>query len=79
VESLDTDSVLGQTHLFLLSGAAPIAANAFDHSLYIEQLQDENSRLHEALDFRHGLSSLPRYHRFTVRFVKFPFEANSGN
>ena len=41
-ESADADALLDQTHRFLLMGVAPIVANAFDHSMYIEQLQAEN-------------------------------------
>jgi two-component system response regulator HydG len=50
LESIDADNPLTQTHAFLMAGAAPIAANAFNNSLYIERLETENARLKEALD-----------------------------
>jgi DNA-binding NtrC family response regulator len=50
LESVDADNPLDQIHRFLLTGVAPIVANAFDRSLYIERLEAENSRLHEAMD-----------------------------
>jgi len=71
LESVDADNALDQIHRFLLTGVAPIVANAFDRSLYIERLEAENSRLHEALDSSRDLvGSSPAIARVKEQILK---------
>lgn len=55
LESAAPDAPLDQMNLFMLTGVAPNAANAFRNCLYIERLEAEKGRLQDALDLRHDL------------------------
>ncbi|MBI2150859.1 MAG: GAF domain-containing protein, partial [Acidobacteria bacterium] len=44
-EASDSGEPLDNTHLHLLTGVAAVAALAFEHASFIEQLQAQNSRL----------------------------------
>src|SRR5262249_34640930 len=55
MESSDAETPLTLVQAFVLTGMAPIAANAFELSLHLESIEAENKRLHEDLDRRDEL------------------------
>jgi transcriptional regulator with PAS, ATPase and Fis domain len=54
-DSSDAHEPLNSLHLNLLTGVAAISAIALEHASYVEQLQEQNTRLQHDLDLRHDL------------------------
>lgn len=54
-DASDSDSRFDNGHLELLTRVAAIAALAFEHASYVEQLDAQNFRLQQDLNVRHEL------------------------
>jgi transcriptional regulator with GAF, ATPase, and Fis domain len=71
LESTDREAPLDQMNVFLLTGVAPNAANAFRNCLYIQQLEAEKGRLQDALQLRHDMvGNSPAIRKLKERIAK---------